>query len=393
MARRGPGGRCMGRASEPPAGGHRRRVSGIRRVANGPRWTEVAGRRGGAACGKHTGRAAALDARGRRLPDAPCASDPRTERRPQARWRLPGPTRRRSRATGRHTKRRPPAGGRGSPRSGAWSMAGRPRRRLSSLSRWERRRVGRMPAAQAESRHAWLMQTDDVIDLARRLIAIDSVNPTLVPGGAGEHEIARFVERWAAESGLASRVIPSPDGRPNLVIGDTSADVGEAGTGAAGAATSDAPILMLNLPDRLTSHWAREGRNTSAANASRATATPMTAPRTKARGRFPPTTAASRPRSRPRVGRPQRTTRTRLDVRCASPNPARSDEGANRSWRRSSPSRWASSYRRRTPGRSVRARASSSATSADWSSGRRCRSAVGLADALEWPLRSGRRCT
>jgi hypothetical protein len=108
MARRGPGGRCMGRASEPPAGGHRRRVSGIRRVANGPRWTEVAGRRGGAACGKYTGRAAALDARGRRLPDAPCASDPRTERRPQARWRLPGPTRRRSRANGRHTQEETP---------------------------------------------------------------------------------------------------------------------------------------------------------------------------------------------------------------------------------------------------------------------------------------------
>jgi acetylornithine deacetylase len=89
------------------------------------------------------------------------------------------------------------------------------------------------------------MQTDDVIDLARRLIAIDSVNPTLVPGGAGEHEIARFVERWAAESGLASRVIPSPDGRPNLVIGDTWADGGDAGTGAAGGATPDAPRLML----------------------------------------------------------------------------------------------------------------------------------------------------
>ena len=64
------------------------------------------------------------------------------------------------------------------------------------------------------------MQTDDVIDLARHLIAIDSVNPTLVPGGAGEHEIAQFVAGWATEYGLASRTIPSPDGRPNLVIGD-----------------------------------------------------------------------------------------------------------------------------------------------------------------------------
>lgn len=94
------------------------------------------------------------------------------------------------------------------------------------------------------------MWTDDVIDLAQRLIAIDSVNPTLVPGGAGEHEIARFVERWAAESGLASRLIPSPDGRPNLVIGDVWASRGEVGTGAvatgdADATTPDAPVLML----------------------------------------------------------------------------------------------------------------------------------------------------
>ena len=85
------------------------------------------------------------------------------------------------------------------------------------------------------------MQTDDVIDLARRLIAIDSVNPTLVPGGAGEHEIARFVEGWAAESGLASRVIPSPDGRPNLVIGAATADLGGAGDDARGRARPPRP--------------------------------------------------------------------------------------------------------------------------------------------------------
>ena len=89
------------------------------------------------------------------------------------------------------------------------------------------------------------MQTDDVIDLARRLIAIDSVNPTLVPGGAGEHEIARFVERWAAENGLASTVIPSLDGRPNVVIGDGRGVGVDAGTGAAGAATPGSPVLML----------------------------------------------------------------------------------------------------------------------------------------------------
>jgi acetylornithine deacetylase len=82
------------------------------------------------------------------------------------------------------------------------------------------------------------MQTDDVIDLVRHLIAIDSVNPTLVPGGAGEHGIARFIEGWDEQNGLATRVIPSPDGRPNLVIGDAAA-------GAGPAAASDGPTLML----------------------------------------------------------------------------------------------------------------------------------------------------
>jgi acetylornithine deacetylase len=82
------------------------------------------------------------------------------------------------------------------------------------------------------------VQTGDVIDLAQRLIAIDSVNPTLVPGGAGEHEIARFLERWAVENGLACRVIASPDGRPNLVIGDVAAVAGQ-------AAVPGSRILML----------------------------------------------------------------------------------------------------------------------------------------------------
>ncbi len=86
------------------------------------------------------------------------------------------------------------------------------------------------------------MPIDDVIDLAERLVAIDSVNPTLVPGGAGEHEIARFVERWATDHGLPCRVIPSPDGRPNLVVGEAGAATATDGTG---ASASRAPTLML----------------------------------------------------------------------------------------------------------------------------------------------------
>jgi acetylornithine deacetylase len=58
----------------------------------------------------------------------------------------------------------------------------------------------------------------DVIELTRRLVAIDSVNPTLVPGGAGEPEIARFVVAWAEENGLAAEVLEATPGRPSVVV-------------------------------------------------------------------------------------------------------------------------------------------------------------------------------
>jgi acetylornithine deacetylase len=40
------------------------------------------------------------------------------------------------------------------------------------------------------------------IELLERMVAIESVNPTLVPGGAGEVELARFVAGWLEEHGL-----------------------------------------------------------------------------------------------------------------------------------------------------------------------------------------------
>jgi len=42
----------------------------------------------------------------------------------------------------------------------------------------------------------------DVTSLTSELVGIDSVNPALVPGGAGEREIASFVAAWAAAEGL-----------------------------------------------------------------------------------------------------------------------------------------------------------------------------------------------
>jgi acetylornithine deacetylase len=57
-----------------------------------------------------------------------------------------------------------------------------------------------------------------VIELTSRLVEIDSVNPALVPGGAGEREIARFVRDWAHHVGLAADVLEATPGRPSVVV-------------------------------------------------------------------------------------------------------------------------------------------------------------------------------
>jgi acetylornithine deacetylase/succinyl-diaminopimelate desuccinylase-like protein len=44
------------------------------------------------------------------------------------------------------------------------------------------------------------------------------VNPSLVPGGAGEAEIARFIAGWAAEAGLSAEVFEETPGRPSVVV-------------------------------------------------------------------------------------------------------------------------------------------------------------------------------
>jgi acetylornithine deacetylase len=58
----------------------------------------------------------------------------------------------------------------------------------------------------------------DVADLAAALVAIDSVNPALVPGGAGEGEIARFVREWARDAGLEADVLEATAGRPSVLV-------------------------------------------------------------------------------------------------------------------------------------------------------------------------------
>ena len=54
-------------------------------------------------------------------------------------------------------------------------------------------------------------------DLICDLVAIESVNPDLVPTGSGEKRIADFVGSWLRSAGLDVTLIDSPPGRPSVV--------------------------------------------------------------------------------------------------------------------------------------------------------------------------------
>ncbi len=54
-------------------------------------------------------------------------------------------------------------------------------------------------------------------DLLRRLVRIDSVNPSLVPGGKGEAEIAAFVARLLGEADIEVRLQEATPSRPNII--------------------------------------------------------------------------------------------------------------------------------------------------------------------------------
>ena len=55
-------------------------------------------------------------------------------------------------------------------------------------------------------------------NLLMELVAIDSVNPTLVPGAAGEAQIARHIAGWLRDRGFDVRLqdTGAPD-RPNVI--------------------------------------------------------------------------------------------------------------------------------------------------------------------------------
>ena len=58
--------------------------------------------------------------------------------------------------------------------------------------------------------------TDSQI-LLEQLIVINSVNPSLVAGGAGETNIAKFVQNWLETNGFTTHWLEETAGRPSVV--------------------------------------------------------------------------------------------------------------------------------------------------------------------------------
>ncbi len=50
------------------------------------------------------------------------------------------------------------------------------------------------------------------------LVAINSINPDLIPGGGGEAEIAQYIANWAEKAGLEVHLHEPVPGRPNVVV-------------------------------------------------------------------------------------------------------------------------------------------------------------------------------
>jgi acetylornithine deacetylase/succinyl-diaminopimelate desuccinylase-like protein len=113
------------------------------------------------------------------------------------------------------------------------------------------------------------IRRDEVAELTRRLVAIDATNPALVPGGAGERDIARFIADWLAPRGFEVRLIGADQDRPSvlarrpgtgggstLMLAGHLDTVGGAGTGSAtDAAAPDAPAPVAPA-DRLVGRGA-----------------------------------------------------------------------------------------------------------------------------------------
>jgi len=60
--------------------------------------------------------------------------------------------------------------------------------------------------------------SEDVIELLTTLVSIDSVNPALILGAAGETRIAEYVAIWASQNGLAAEHVETTPSRPSVIV-------------------------------------------------------------------------------------------------------------------------------------------------------------------------------
>jgi acetylornithine deacetylase len=67
-------------------------------------------------------------------------------------------------------------------------------------------------------REARLTTSSDLTALLSALVATDSVNPALVPGGAGEREVVAVIEAWARAAALETERLEETSGRPTVLV-------------------------------------------------------------------------------------------------------------------------------------------------------------------------------
>ena len=77
------------------------------------------------------------------------------------------------------------------------------------------------------STHQTSSASSELTELLGQLVEIDSVNPTLIPGGAGESAIARFLAGWLESAGLDVSLQEAVPGRSNVIGVARGAVVGE----------------------------------------------------------------------------------------------------------------------------------------------------------------------
>lgn len=114
------------------------------------------------------------------------------------------------------------------------------------------------------------MNTQTVADLLSQLVAIDSVNPDLVAGGAGEGAIARFVVEWLTHAGLDVTLQEVAPNRPNVIAVARGAGGGRAlmlnaHLDTVGVAGMDSPFAPQNRDGKLYGRGAYDMKGSLAA--------------------------------------------------------------------------------------------------------------------------------